>query len=198
MKPFRHRPHFYVLCLLLSALMATDRALAQEQTFALNLYAAKLTSNNWEEFFTDSEQLDFVASKLFVISLAKQVATYRQMIDYEIEGQLAKHNGIQQHWELNGLGAVRWNPFWWDRFLETSAAFGLGLSYASEKPRAEIRSEGSTEPWMLYWMMEVAFSLPQWPEVALISRIHHRSEGYGLLADEGGSNALAIGLKYRF
>lgn len=47
-------------------------------------------------------------------------------------------------------------------------------------------------------MMELALGLPQYPQIALISRIHHRSEAYGLLANEGGSNALAIGLKYRF
>jgi len=40
--------------------------------------------------------------------------------------------------------------------------------------------------------------LPQRPDLAMITRIHHRSEGYGLIADEGGANALAIGLKYSF
>ncbi len=29
-------------------------------------------------------------------------------------------------------------------------------------------------------------------------RIHHRSGAFGLVADEGGSNALVIGLKQRF
>jgi hypothetical protein len=32
----------------------------------------------------------------------------------------------------------------------------------------------------------------------LITRIHHRSDAFGLVADGGGSNALAVGLKWRF
>jgi hypothetical protein len=37
-----------------------------------------------------------------------------------------------------------------------------------------------------------------YPRVALITRIHHRSNAFGLISDEGGSNALAFGLKWRF
>ena len=198
MEPFRQRLLFYTLWVLLTILITANSSLAAEQKYALNLYGAKLTSNNWEEFFFNADQIDFVPSEIFVASLAKRLNCSEKNIHYEIEGQVAKHDGIQRHWELNGLGVARWEPFWWDRFLETSAAFGLGLSYATEKPQAERQVEGSTEQWMLYWMMELALGLPQYPQIALISRIHHRSEAYGLLANEGGSNALAIGLKYRF
>jgi hypothetical protein len=173
-------------------------AVAEQPKYSLNVYGAKLTSNNWEEFFLTPSDADIVDSQLYVLSLAKRLNTYRETINYEIEGQLAKHDGIQNHWELNGLGVARWEPFWWDRYLDTSAAFGLGLSFATEKPKAEIINEGDSEQWMVYWMLELAFSLPQKPELALISRIHHRSEAYGLVAEKGGSNALAVGLKYRF
>lgn len=183
-------------CLLFFLLTTT--AVAEQPEYALNLYGAKLTSNNFEDFFSDPDRLDFVDSQLFVLSLAKRLGSYRQRLNYEVEGQLVKHDGIQQHWEFNALGALRWEPFWWDRYLETSAAFGLGPSFATEKPKAEVRNEGDSEQWMIYWMLELALSLPQRPDIALITRIHHRSEGFGLVADEGGSNALAIGLKYRF
>ncbi len=33
---------------------------------------------------------------------------------------------------------------------------------------------------------------------SVIFRLHHRSEAFGLVADEGGSNAMVIGLKQRF
>ncbi len=51
---------------------------------------------------------------------------------------------------------------------------------------------------MTYWMIELAFSLPDNNRWALTTRIHHRSEAYGLVADKGGSNALVGGLKFRF
>jgi hypothetical protein len=29
-------------------------------------------------------------------------------------------------------------------------------------------------------------------------RLHHRSDGFGLVAEDGGSNALCAGVRYRF
>lgn len=187
---------FCLACLF--AMASASLTQAEELPYSLNVYGAKLTSNHWEEFFTESSQLNFIDSKLLAISLAKRIGGYQNLLSYEVEGQIVKHDGLQQHWEFNALGTVRWEPFWWDRSLETSAAFGLGPSFATEKPRAEVMNEGDSQQWMLFWMMELALNLPQQPNWALIGRIHHRSEGYGLVADEGGSNALALGLKYRF
>ncbi len=51
---------------------------------------------------------------------------------------------------------------------------------------------------MVYWMMELTLDLPYLENVDLVSRIHHRSEAFGLVADEGGSNSLAVGLKIHF
>jgi phytoene dehydrogenase-like protein len=171
---------------------------AEEPDYALSVYGAKMATDSWENFFTDSKQLDFIDSKLLAIGLAKRIGRYKQTLSYEVEGQVVKHFGIQRHWEFNALGIVRWEPFWWDDTLETSAAFGMGPSYATEKPKAEILNEGDSQQWLLYWMIELTLSLPQHPDFALITRLHHRSEGYGVFAEQGGSNSLALGLKYRF
>jgi hypothetical protein len=45
---------------------------------------------------------------------------------------------------------------------------------------------------------ELALGLPEYPNIALIIRIHHRSGVWGLVAGKGGSNTPCIGLKYRF
>jgi hypothetical protein len=157
-----------------------------------------MTGNNWEEIMTQSQRLDFLDSKLLVVALSRQVAEKRNGLSYEIEGQVARHFGIQDHWEFNLLGVARWHRFWWDSSLDTSAAFGLGGSYATEKPEAEVIIEGDSRRWMVYWMMELAFAIPTLQNVDLVTRIHHRSEAFGIVADEGGSNSLAVGLKYRF
>ncbi|SHI94404.1 hypothetical protein SAMN02745165_01202 [Malonomonas rubra DSM 5091] len=188
----------YSLILLICFLLPASNSFSAGEKYALNLWGAKLTSNNWDDFFGKPHKLNYVDSKIFIVSLAKRLGKQHRRLNYEIEGQLGKHSGIQNHWEINGLGVARWEPFFWDRWIDTSMAFGLGLSYATEKPKVEILNEGSTEKWMIYWMMELAFDLPQHPQFALITRLHHRSEAYGLMAEEGGSNALAIGLKYRF
>lgn len=187
-----------LLLLSLLGILLTATAYAEKPDYALNIYGAKMANNNWQEFFGNTQDLDFINSKLLAFALAKRLGHHKDLLSYEIEGQLVKHFGIQRHWEFNALGTLRWEPFWWDRLVDTSVAFGMGPSFATEKPRAEVLNEGDSQQWMLYWMLEMSLNLPQQPNIALITRLHHRSEGYGLIAEDGGSNALAIGLKYRF
>jgi hypothetical protein len=167
-----------------------------DHLYALNLYAGRLTSNHWEEFF--SSELDFKDSYLVTVALARRIGGYGDKASFEIEGQIVKHFNVQTHWELNALVAARWEAFWWDDVLDTSAAFGLGPSYATDKPEIETEIDGDTSRFMIYWMLELALGLPDYPHVALITRIHHRSDAFGLVSDGGGSNALAFGLKWRF
>ncbi len=167
-----------------------------DHLYALNLYAGRLTSNHWEEFF--SSELDFKDSYLVTVALARRIGGYGDKASFEIEGQIVKHFNVQTHWELNALVAARWEAFWWDDVLDTSVAFGLGPSYATDKPEIETEIDGDTSRLMIYWMLELALGLPDYPHVALITRIHHRSDAFGLISDGGGSNALAFGLKWRF
>lgn len=192
-----HLRHIIYL-LTLFAVLPNAVFCAELSQYSLNIYGAKMTGNNWEEIVTESDKLDFIDSKMIVVALAKRLGPYQPRLNYEIEGQIVKHFSIQDHWEFNALGVLRWEPFWWDRFIDTSAAFGLGASYATDIPEAEVSIEGDSQRWMAYWMIEVALSLPKAPQIALITRIHHRSEVFGLVADEGGSNSLAVGLKINF
>jgi len=169
---------------------------ADEHLYALNIYAGRLTSNHWEEFF--GSELDLKDSYLVTAALARRIGAYEDKASFEIEGQIVKHFNIQTHWELNALVAARWEAFWWDNVLDTSVAFGLGPSYATDEPEIETEINGNTSQFMIYWMLELALGLPDHPRVALITRIHHRSDAFGLIADGGGSNALAMGLKWRF
>jgi len=169
---------------------------AEERLYALNLYAGRLTSNHWEDIF--SSELDFKDSYLVTVALARRIGAYEDKASFEIEGQIVKHFNIQTHWELNALVAARWEAFWWDDVLDTSVAFGLGPSYATDTPEIEVEINEDTSQFLVFWMLELALGLPDYPHVALITRIHHRSDAFGLIADGGGSNALAVGLKWRF
>lgn len=171
---------------------------AQERPYAFSLYGGQLTGNHWEDFFL-GETVDSRESYLLAATLARRVGGYEDLLSYEVEGQLVKHFHQQNHWEFNLLGVVRWEPFWWDKWLDTSVAFGLGSSYATEKPQVEIANDGETSRFLVYWMLELAVTpVAARPELELFTRIHHRSNAYGLIAGGGGSNALAGGLRYRF
>ncbi len=91
----------------------------------------------------------------------------------------------------------RWEPFPWDEVVDTSLAFGIGPSYASSKPKVEVANDGDSRRLLVYWMMEIEVGVPD-KSWSAIFRLHHRSGAFGLVADEGGSNAMVIGLKQRF
>jgi hypothetical protein len=170
----------------------------EERFYALNLYAGWMTSNHFDDFFHNVDDLNLKDSYLIGVALARCIGKYQDKVSFEIEGQIIKHFNYQTHWELNALVVARWEKFWWDDVLDTSVAFGLGPSYATDEPEIELENDGDTSQFLIYWMLELAIGLPDYPRVALITRIHHRSNAFGLISDEGGSNALAFGLKWRF
>ena len=188
---------YIVLFLLATAITATP-VQADQMPYSMNLFGGELTSNHWEEFFNPFSSLDFQETYLAGVSLARQVGRLNENLLFEAEGQIVKHFEKQNHWEFNALLSARWGAFPWDKYVNTSVAFGIGPSWATEKPPVEVANEGDTKQYMVYWMIEFAFSPPGNDRWALITRIHHRSEAYGLVAERGGSNALVGGLKLRF
>jgi hypothetical protein len=81
--------------------------------------------------------------------------------------------------------------------VDTSFAFGLGPSWATEEPEVEVMIKGTTEQFLAYWFTEITLGPPE-ANWAVVFRLHHRSKAFGLLAEEGGSNTLAAGLKFHF
>ncbi len=175
-----------------------DKSSVTAYDWAATAYVAKLTGDSFDEVL--SGDADFTNNKVWVLALSRRVTTFRWDIDLEVEGQLGKHSGVDTNWEVNGLADLRWNRFFWDRYLDTSLALGAGLSYASEKPQFEIMQQGATNRLMAYVLFELAFSLPRYPEWALVTRWHHRSAAWGTFEDgiETASNAIGFGLKHRF
>lgn len=181
---------------------AADGHAAPEKTadsgdYAVTVVVGNLLDNEYEDVFSPSS-LQFESSYLIGLAGSARVAQPVDGLDIEVEAQIVRHLQGQTHWELNApIAVVRWNIFPWDDHVDTSAAFGLGLSVTSETPRLEARNEGGSQPLMAYWMVELAFGLPA-EDWDLVSRLHHRSTSFGLFGDEGGANSLVIGLKHRF
>ena len=167
--------------------------------WSVTLYGAVMLDGNLVDasiFYTGFEHSYFL-----VAALGKKVTSYQEKVDLEVEGQIVKHYGAQDHWEFNGLGAARWLPLPWDDYLDTSIAGGAGLSYANEIPKLEEErnGEGQTEKVLAYLMLELAFSLPEIPNWSIVTRIHHRSGAFGLFSGvTGSSNAWGFGIRYAF
>jgi len=176
-----------------------SRAATEELDWSLTGYVAWLSREQLGDMLIGAAALE--EDKLYALALNKRLYRWNSGWDFEVEGQVAKQAGpSQRHWELNALGAFRWNRFFWDRYLNTSFAVGLGLSFATEEGQFEIDSQGDTSKTLAYILVDLDFSLPKYPNWAADIRIHHRSSAYGTFNDniEGASNALGVGVKYRW
>ena len=181
--------------MLFSPLAPAD--LDPEPDFAFTLYGGRLTDDNWRDSLRG--EADWVDAYLLVGALSWTFYRPRhRWWSLELEGNLGRYAGDQDHWEFNGpIATARWHRFPWRDTLNTSLAFGLGLSYASEIPPVEVELDGSSEQLLLYWHIEASFGLPD-REWEAIFRLHHRSTGYGLFGETGGGNAFTAGLRLRF
>lgn len=183
-------------------LVAVSLAVAGEtpagQDFALTVYAGRMTDSDAGDTLTG--QTDFVDAYVMVGALAWTFARYYgDALSFEIEGQVGKWFGDQHNWEFNLPVAVRWSKFPWDDYVATSLAYGVGPSYAASEPEEEIKLNDSTKKFLVYWFGELTLGPPKSRWAASL-RIHHRSGAYGLIEEQGrgGSNTLAVGIKYRF
>ena len=188
------------LLLLATFLGSGECARAVEGERALTFYVAQISSESgWEDVMVNPVGSAYVNDYLVVAALSQ---SYRQLaqlpVQLEAEGQVAYNFGGQEYWEFNAVPLMaRWRPVAWTDAFTTSLAFGLGLSYATRLPRIEVELEGESEQLLIYWVAEVTAG-PNDGRWALALRLHHRSVGYGLMGEEGGMNAVGLGMRWRF
>jgi hypothetical protein len=181
-----------------AAIPATAKELSEG--WAATVYGARISSETgWEDILFNPFEAEFIDAYLLAGALSRQYAEYREgAVALEAEAQVVYNFGEQHHWEFNVVPFVaRWQKFPWSDRLATSAAFGLGLSYATEVPEVEVEIEGDSEQLLIYWVLE-ATAGPVGAPWAISLRFHHRSVAWGLLGDDGGMNGVGLGLRYRF
>jgi hypothetical protein len=130
----------------------------------------------------------------------RKMFSFWRHFTFELEGQVLRHYGKQEHWEYNGLFMIRFHPFLLDPTVDIEFAVGEGLSYATQTPVIEQEQHpDASSRFLNYLVFEVAFTPAQYREWSLVTRIHHRSGAFRLFnGTKGGSNFLALGLRYHF
>lgn len=185
------------LALLLVSLGAS--ASADEKDRAVTVYFGRMTdAHSWHDIFLNPGEVGFKDANLFAGAFSYTFARYLDdALNFEIEGQAVRYFGDQDNWEFNVPVVIRWKRFPWESTVATTAAFGIGPSYATEIPPVEVELNKNSEQLLVYWFIEFTAGPPKTNWEAIV-RLHHRSGGFGAITNEGGSNSLALGVKYRF
>ncbi|MBT4639329.1 MAG: hypothetical protein HOC09_10945 [Deltaproteobacteria bacterium] len=160
---------------------------------SIGYYKGQAVENNFGDLYTSPWRP--IASYIQTVFINYQLNGQIRDLIFETEGQLVKHNGLQDHWETNGLLVVRLKLF--DQLIPTSIATGHGLSYATEVAKLD-KESGEEPPRILYYFYaELAFGLRDLPyNPRIIFRIHHRSGVFGLYCGQNcGSNIPAVGFR---
>ncbi len=139
-------------------------------------------------------------SHVWAFGMSRTVYEYNRNLLFELELNVAKHTGEQHHWAFNSAFSARWMRFPWDEHVNSTLSFGLGPSYALDRPEIENEPDEDTARFLIFMVTEATFGLPgkrgsRWETFV---RIHHRSGGFGLIKESIGSNFITVGLRYRF
>jgi len=186
--------------LLLAAAVALLTLTSAPAAFAEKEWAVTLLGGQYSgsKLLELGGRADFKDSYTAGLSVSYQFVDWGKHIRWELEGQMLKHFGEQEHVEFASSINARWITFPWNRYLETSVAIGGGLSVTSEVPVLEKRDPDNSNAATLlhYLLLEAEIGLPN-SNWSLVGRVHHRSGIFGLFS-HSGSNVLAVGVRYRF
>ena len=114
---------------------------------------------------------------------------------------LLQHHGLQNNGEIGASCTLR-TPDLQIGNLGINFMAGGGLSYALGTPSYEDGSRldpGRRYRLQFLGLFELEWHLRKFANLSLITRVHHRSGVYGLIAPQHvGSNFLALGIRYQF
>jgi hypothetical protein len=167
---------------------------AEAGTWSAFAYGGKWSDNRWNEIIRRETALR--SSYVWVAGAAWKINDFSENLGLEGEINITRNTGQQNHFEFNTAAILRWRAFPWSRYVATSFGYGLGLSYAFDRPPIEEQPQRRASRSLIFMPTELTLGPPEstWE---LMLRIHHRSGAYGLFKDASGSNFIALGVRFR-
>lgn len=165
------------------------------------VFGGILMDNPWEDILILPWRMNPQRPGLIGLALSHSVGpafeTRLGKVQFGVEAQLVRHEGLQQHWEVNLPATVRLDPERRVLGVFDTFGFGIGPSFASRPPSFEaMRGNGKVARNLVYWYLEAAHDLERGG--SLFGRLHHRSDAFGLIGPGASSNALVAGYRFGF
>lgn len=166
----------------------------------VSVYGGRYSDSSLPEEIALLRNIEIEDATMVAAAYSEVIAEPSEHYRWELEGNVAHWIDGQDHTELNGLVMFRWLSLPWDRWLDSSFGFGNGLSWATEEPslEAEFHPETGTQQLLWYIAAELTFAVPGTEDWETFLRVHHRSGVFGTFGGvDGGSNVIALGLRWR-
>jgi len=194
---------------------------AQADTFSANgafdsvsFYAGQGADHNLRELPGKiiSRNLEWDKTYFAALGLGKVRGTLGQSIEslhdtalaslrHGYETVLVKHTGMQSNAEIGAAYMLK-SPDLQLGKLGVNIGAGAGLSYAMGNPGYEDGPDndpGRRYRTQLLALFELEWRMVGFDNLSVITRVHHRSGVYGLIAPSHvGSNFLAVGVRHKF
>ena len=132
------------------------------------------------------------------VGIGREFAAIGDALRFEWEANVAVHEDpFGTVGDFRFMLGARWTSFPWNAWLSTTFAVMTGPSYLTGKSAYEIR-KGQTERFTNGMAFELTFAPPEREDLRGVLRIHHRSPLFGEAGTASPSDAVTLGLQYRF
>ncbi len=123
---------------------------------------------------------------------------YKPLLEIPLTLGIVDENERSPFLNLDVSLQIRWRDFPWNHLVRTTAATGIGLSYAENVWLMDIQRHpnDSRSRLKFNWPLQLTFAHPAHPDHQLTLFIAHQSGGY--IFDRGGVNSLGIGYRVEF
>jgi hypothetical protein len=122
-------------------------------------------------------------------------------LSLEIDGMIGYQFGLASLGEIAIAPVLRWSSFPWKDTLQTDFRVGpLGVSYTTSLSPLERGTNDRGSQTLNFFLIELAFSLPQNKSQEIFVRLHHRCSLYDVLNNYGanGEDFLALGFRQHY
>lgn len=184
-----------LFCAFMFVIISSQETFAKEPWY-LSFYAGQSNHKKYIDYFKlQSAPED---SYIFAIAGGKSILRLHEKVTIDAEGIIAQHAGKQSNQEF-GVALILRTRFNVSDSINLGFAVGDGLSYTSTIPKIETDNSEDTARLLNLLLTEVTVGFNK-SKIDTFLRIHHRSGIFGSVSgvDKGGSNFLAVGIRYYF
>jgi len=192
--------HPLLFICLAAFLLNPHNASSVESDWSIGGYAGKYY--NTEPAGFSQGNADYLEQYIIAVNVIKTIWRAESLpLSLELDGMLGHQFGLATLDEIAIAPVLRWSSFPWNNYLQTDFRAGpLGISYTTPISPLERGPDGNGSNTLNFFLVELAFSLPQQKENEVFVRLHHRCAIFDVLNNYGanGEDFLALGYRQHF